>query len=134
DAGGDTRLRAGQKTLEGLLPGLAGWKIGVVAFAGQAQALVPLTTDHTAVETLLSRAQPGHAPGKGSSLEAALKSSLELFTQPGRKVLLVISDGEELTGNGRTVIPQLRQQGVQVFALGVGSAKGAVVPGGTDMW
>lgn len=134
DAGGDTRLHAGQRTLDELLPALAGWKIGVVAFAGEAQALVPLTTDHTAVETLLSRAQPGQAAGKGSSLEAGLKTSLGLFNQPGRKVLMVISDGEELSGNGRALIPQLRQKGVQVLALGVGSTQGAAVPAGTDMW
>lgn len=134
DAGGDTRLKASQRTLEALLPQLAGWKIGVVAFAGEGQALVPLTTDHTAVETLLSRAQPGQAPGKGSSLEAGIKASLGLFGQPGRKVLLICSDGEELTGNARSMIPQLRQKNVQVLALGVGSKEGATVPGGADMW
>jgi Ca-activated chloride channel family protein len=134
DLNGNSRLSACQHLLGELLPQLAAWKIGVVAFAGDGLPLVPLTTDHAAVETLLQRAQPGQASGKGSNMEAGLKSALGLFTQPGRQALLVLSDGEELKGYAAGVLPALSEKHVQVVSVGAGTHEGGYVPAAIDLW
>lgn len=134
DVGADSRLGAAQRMLSELLPQLAGWKVGVVAFSGDGQALVPLTTDHSAVETLLERARPGQAPGIGSNLEAGLKTAAGLFSKPGRRVVLLFTDGEELSGKATAAIGALKQAKVEVIAVGLGSPSGSQIPGATDLW
>lgn len=134
DVGADSRLGAAQAMLAELLPQLAGWKVGVVAFAGEGQALVPLTTDHSAVETLLERARPGQAPGLGSNLEAGLKTAAGLFAKPGRRVVLLLTDGEELSGKATAAIAALKQAKIEVHAVGLGSGAGSPIPGATDLW
>lgn len=134
DASAGSRLEEAQRMLGEILPGMAGWKVGLVAFAGEGLALVPLTTDHTAVETLLQRARPGAAPGTGSNLEAGLQSAIGLFTKPGKRVVLVLSDGESHKGNPLSLVSKLRQEKIEVVAIGLGSASGAPVPGPPDLW
>lgn len=134
DAGARSRLEEAQRMLGEVLPGLPGWKVGLVAFAGEGQALVPLTTDHTAVETLLERARPGVVPGTGSNLEAGLQAALALFNKPGKRVVLVFSDGESHKGNPLSLVAKLRQEKIDVVTIGLGSAEGAPVPGAPDLW
>jgi Ca-activated chloride channel family protein len=134
DVGSESRLAAAQRLLAAVTPQLTGWKVGVVAFAGQGQALVPLTTDHSAVETLLERARPGQAPGIGSNLEAGLKTAHDLFQTPGRRVVLLLTDGEELSGKAANAVNELKQAKIEVLAVGFGSGTGSPIPASTDLW
>ncbi|MDB5097214.1 MAG: von Willebrand factor type [Cyanobacteria bacterium RYN_339] len=134
DMGGESRLVAAQRMIQKLLPAMAGWRVGLVAFAGEAQAIVPLTTDVSALETMLERAQPGQVPGKGSNMEAGLKAALPLYTRPGRRVALVFSDGEELSGEAANTVSALRDAQVEVDAVGLGTPEGGFIPGHSDVW
>lgn len=134
DMGGESRLATAQRTIKKLLPSLAGWKVGLVGFAGEGQAMIPLTTDQDAVETLLERAAPGEVPGKGSNLEAGLKAAMPLFTHGGRQVMLVFSDGEELTGDAARLGAALHEAHIEVDTVGLGTPEGAYVPGPPDVW
>lgn len=129
-----SRFKAAQAVLDALLPRLAGWRVGVVAFAGEAEPVCPLTTDHEAVRTLLARARPGTLSGKGSDIEAGLKAAVPLFRLPGKRIVLLMSDGEELGGDANAAVARVKEVRATVQALGFGSAQGGWIPGDPDVW
>ncbi|MEB3329094.1 MAG: VWA domain-containing protein [Candidatus Sericytochromatia bacterium] len=134
DASGLGRLQAGLGRLDELLTRAPGWRFGVVTFAGDAEVVCPLTTDAEAVRTLLERARPGAGPGKGSNLEAGVRAALTLVPKAGLRRLLVVSDGEMLSGDAVGPVATARRQGIFTCALGVGTPEGGPVPGDADMW
>ncbi|HEY9723065.1 MAG TPA: VWA domain-containing protein [Oscillatoriaceae cyanobacterium] len=134
DVGGASRLETAKGLLSNLLPHLAGWRVGVVGFAGQGQALVPLTVDASAVDTLLAGAAPGAQFGRGTNIESALHTAEGLFIHPGRQVILLVTDGEELQGNANEMSGELRNHHIEIDALGLGSRDGGYVPGPPDLW
>lgn len=134
DVGGQSRLEAAKSLLADVLPHLAGWRVGVVGFAGQGQALVPLTVDASAVDTLLAGAAPGAQFGRGTNIESALQTAEGLFVHPGRQVILLLSDGEQLQGNAGEMVGELRNHHITVDALGLGTRDGGYVPGPPDLW
>lgn len=134
DMGDGSRLQAAQLVLDELLGELAGWRVGLVAFAGEAEAVCPLTTDHEAVRTLMARARPGAAFGKGSDLEAGLRAAAPLFRHPGPRHVLVVSDGEALAGDAQAAVAAVREARATAHALGVGTQEGGPVPAEPDVW
>lgn len=134
DLGDQSRLQASQAILEEALGELAGWRVGLVAFAGEAEAVCPLTTDHEAVRTLMARAKPGAVGGKGSDVEAGLRAAAPLFRHPGPRHVVVVSDGEALEGDAQAAVSALKEARVTAHALGVGTAEGGPVPGEPDVW
>ena len=58
DVEGTNRLAAARAALRHLLRHLGGDRVGLVAFAGEAFLLVPLTRDHTVVERALDSLKP----------------------------------------------------------------------------
>ncbi len=134
DMGDASRLQAAQTMLEELLGDLAGWRVGMVAFAGEAEAVCPLTTDHEAVRTLMARARPGAVGGKGSDLEAGLRAAAPLFRHAGPRHVLVVSDGEALEGDAQGAVAALRAAKATAHALGVGTPEGGPVPAEPDVW
>jgi tetratricopeptide (TPR) repeat protein len=124
------RLRLAQEAVARLLRGLHGNRAGIVFFAGDAMVRSPLTTDLDAAATIIRRAggERGFVTA-GSDLGAALRLAgalLEASESPGRAVLLV-SDGEDHAGGFQQAAADLRNNGVAVFTLGVGTPAGATI-------
>lgn len=129
-----SRMEAARTAVDVLLDNLPGWRAGLVAFADEAMVLVPLTSDVSAVKTLSARLRPGHAELKqGSNLESAMRLALgQLRGRPG--AILVASDGEELAGEVRRVLPDLKKAGAIAYVLGVGTKAGGRIPDGQDLF
>lgn len=129
-----SRMEAARTAVGVLLDNLPGWRVGLVAFADEAMVQVPLTSDVSAVKTLAARLRPGHAELKqGSNLESAVQIALgQLRGRPG--AILVASDGEELAGEVRRVLPDLKKAGAIAYALGVGTKEGGRIPDGADLF
>ncbi|MCS6929651.1 MAG: VWA domain-containing protein [Saprospiraceae bacterium] len=113
-----------------LIQTLTGERIGVVFFAGNAYPAIPLTTDYEAADILLRSATPEFISAQGSNLGEALLTALERFDpspNTGRAIVLV-SDGEDHEGLVPKALNRLRDAGVVVFCVGVGTAEGAPIP------
>lgn len=129
-----SRMEAARTGVGILLDNLPGWRVGLVAFADEAMVLCPMTSDVLAVKTLAARLKPGHAElRQGSNLEHALQVAQgQLRGRPG--AILVASDGEELAGDLKKVLPQLKKSGAVAYAFGVGSSSGGRIPDGQDLF
>ncbi len=117
-----------------LLRELRGDRIGLVAFAGRAYVLSPLTVDHGALQLYLDALDPEIVSQGGSSLASALRQATDLVRgQPSPRAdraVVLVTDGEALEEEAAVIQAAERAAaaGVVVFTVGVGTADGAPVP------
>jgi len=109
-------------------------RFGLVAFAGRAYVLSPLTTDHGALALFVDAIDPEIVSYGGSALSAALRQASDLVRgdRPGqaRPAVVLVSDGEALEQEAAVLeaADRAAQLGVTVHTVGVGTAAGALVP------
>jgi Ca-activated chloride channel family protein len=125
-----SRFFLAKNALLSLVARLEGDRFGLVAFEGEAYPLVPLTLDADAVGLFLDSLEPGFLPTPGSSLAQGVDRGLELFVDPARrnKVMVLVSDGEDLEGEVEAAVRRAREAGVVIHAVGVGTERGEPVP------
>lgn len=124
------RFFLAKQALQSLMTQLAGDRFALVAFEGEAYALVPLTLDADAVGLFLETIEPGFVPSPGSNLLAGVERGIASFVDPTRvnRVLVVVSDGEDLEAGVDEAIAQAKKAGVVIHTVGVGTQEGGPVP------
>ncbi|GMT97025.1 VWA domain-containing protein [Corallococcus caeni] len=127
-----SRLDRARLELNTLLDELKGDRAGLVVFAGDAFVQSPLTSDYSAVKLFLRAVDPDVMPQGGTNVGAALKLAKQVLDNADRgskeRVVVLLSDGEDLTGEVREATDALKDAHVQVLAVGVGSDAGEPIP------
>ncbi|MDA0348441.1 MAG: VWA domain-containing protein [Verrucomicrobia bacterium] len=104
-------------------------RIGLVAFSGSAFLQCPLTLDYNAFRQSLEILEPGVIPVPGTDIASAITMAESAFNKENNfKILILITDGEDLETNGIDVAASAASRGVRVFTLGVGSKEGEIIP------
>ncbi len=129
-AGNLTRLERAKREIVDLLALLQGDRIGLVAFAGTAFVECPLTLDYSAAELFLGSIDTDLIPVKGTALGAAIRTSLKAFegAPEGSRAILLITDGEDHTGEALAAAEEAKQAGVKIFTIGIGRDEGSPIP------
>ncbi|MBI4351211.1 MAG: VWA domain-containing protein [Elusimicrobia bacterium] len=105
------------------------YRIGVVAFAGEAYVQCPLTTDQDAITYFASALKPGMLPSQGTDFSEAIDTTLGmLFRYGGQKVLVLITDGEDHSAGLDTALKAAAGQNLKIFTVGIGTPDGELVP------
>lgn len=113
-------------------------RVGLVAFAGQAFLQCPLTFDYDAFREALMAVDERTIPVPGTDIGRALDEGAAAMEKNERhKILVLVTDGEDLEAGGIARAKQLAQKGVVIFTLGVGTPAGSPIQiprpgGGTD--
>jgi Ca-activated chloride channel homolog len=125
-----TRLARAKLLIESLLEQLKGERVGLVVFAGTAFVQSPLSADYEVMRDLLKDLDPTYLPQGGTNYGAMLDAAAHAFGQTGDgdRFLVVLSDGEAHDDNWQSAAAALRDRGIRVIGLGVGTAAGAVLP------
>jgi len=125
------RLQQAKWGVRDLIKELRGDRIGIVAFAGDAFLQCPATIDYAAFLMMLDDVYVGIVPIGGTDLFQALDTSIESFEKSEEtqadKVIILISDGEGHTGDPLSLLPQLKEEGIRVFTIGVGTKEGELI-------
>ncbi|HEY2902703.1 MAG TPA: VWA domain-containing protein [Polyangia bacterium] len=129
-----SRLERAKRELERLMDKLGGDRVGLVAFAGETLSYPP-TTDYAAVKLFWRDMGPWDMPVGGTAIGRAMRTSLDLLTRlrtqggPTRaQVILLLTDGEDTDSEPIEVAAEASKLGVKVFAVGIGSRSGELIP------
>ena len=120
-----TRLDRAKLAIIDLVERLESDRIGLIAFAGQAFLQTPPTLDYSAFHESLDAIDPSIMTSGGSDLGNAINEATEAFPSENNvKVVVLLTDGEDLSGNAATAAATAREDGIQVFAIGIGTPEG----------
>ncbi len=124
------RIRRAKFEIENMIDLLAGDRIGLVVFAGESFVQTPMTLDYGAAKMFLDAVTTDWVNTQGTNLAGAIDMARKSFpTKTGAgKVLIIISDGEEQTGDGKSAAQAAVKEGITIYTIGVGSEKGVPIP------
>lgn len=127
------RLGRAKADLLDLLDALRGDRVALLAFRGKGAMLCPFTTDVAFLRESINGLSPESAPPGETDLADAIEKALAAFdkAQSDHNAIVLVSDGEDLTGRAETLAKEAGARGIPIFAVGVGSPQGAQVPGVT---
>jgi len=124
------RLTRAKSQIAALLDNLSTNRVGIVAFAGDAMAMCPLTPDVDAAKLFLDIIDPENMPKPGTNIQRAVEVAASLFDprSEGSRVLLLVTDGESLDGDMAATTRLAVESGIRIFAVGVGTPEGSTIP------
>jgi Ca-activated chloride channel family protein len=100
----------------------------LVAFAGQAFLQCPLTFDYGAFEDALVSVDDKTIPVLGTDIGRGLDEGFRALDKSERlKLLVLVTDGEDLEKGGVRMAESLANKGVVIFTVGVGTPAGAEI-------
>ena len=125
-----SRLEKAKHEIAKLIHKLRGDRIGLIVFSGEAFVQFPLTTDYSAANLFLSAVDVNTVPQPGTAIGPAIKLAVRSFKEDEetKKVIIVITDGENHEGNVVKIAEDALDKGVSIFTIGLGSTTGAPIP------
>lgn len=123
-----TRLEQAKHEILDLLQTRPDAQTAVVAFAGSAHTLVPLTNDIATTQNLLDALQPELMPESGHRADLAVGHGIDLLAQGGHERGRLLLIGSQLDERERSAIATLLvDSSVQLLILGIGTEQGAPI-------
>ncbi len=119
-----SRIERAKSEVGRLIADLPGARFGAVAFAGQPMSF-PLTSDGSAIAQFFRQLSPNDMPVGGTAIARALEAGRELLardplSKKHRKVMLLVTDGEDLEGDPVSVAESARADEIEVHVVQIG--------------
>lgn len=131
-----SRLARLKVSLRQIISSLQGDRIGLIIFSSEAFMQCPLTFDQSALQLFIETLSTDLLPTSGTDFGPPLQLAVDkLFKgeEPGSKkvsskVVLLISDGEDFGTETDKTLEELKEKGVKLLTLGIGSEEGSKIP------
>ena len=127
----NNRLHVAKEVLKGFIKGRKSDRIGLVAFAGQAYTMSPLTLDYGILLPLIDNLEIGRFED-GTAIGMAIAEGIKRLkdSEAETKIIILLTDGDNNSGNidPLTAARAAKALGVKIYAVGVGREGGAPIP------
>ncbi|AUX25321.1 hypothetical protein SOCEGT47_058650 [Sorangium cellulosum] len=115
-----------------LIKDLEGARFGAVAFAGEPMGF-PLTADGAAIAQFFRQLDPNDMPIGGTAIARALDQANELLKRDPksaehRRIILLVTDGEDLEGYPLSVAQAIGAQGTTIHVVQIGGRTPEPIP------
>lgn len=124
------RLEKTKQIVSQLTNNFAGDRVGIVAYAGSAFPVLPITTDYAVAKMFLQSLNTNMVSSQGTSIEDAIMMSTNYFESGNKtsKLIILISDGEDHTSGASDAALAAQKEGIKIISIGVGTQKGGPIP------
>ena len=124
-----SRLERARFKIRDLLEKRSEGQTALLAYAGEAFVVTPLTDDVETIKSQLNALEPDIMPALGNRPDKAVHLSMNLLRQAGMRQghLLLLTDEADVEAAGESV-GSLRNEGYRLSILGVGTSHGVPVP------
>ncbi len=125
-----SRLERAKVDAMDLISSLKGDRAALLAFRAKPALVCPLTTDYAFLRQALAGIGTGSAPRGETDIGAAISRALDAFseTEASHKAILLISDGEDLSGLAIEMAETAGKRGIPIYTIGIGSRAGSTIP------
>lgn len=108
---------------------LEGDRIGLLPFAGSTFLLCPLTVDYDAFSQSLRAVNTNIIPQGGTNIGETIRTAEKILSiSSNHKILVLLSDGENLEGDALVAAQEVTEKGMTIFTVGVGTSGGELIP------
>ncbi len=123
------RLKRSKLAVQDLLKKLSGDRIGLIAFAGTAFSVCPLTVDYGGFSLSLADINTQTVPEGGTDVGSAIAQALKGYEKvPNKyKAVIIITDGENLEGDPLKKAKEAKEKGIKIFCVGIGTKEGELI-------
>jgi len=124
------RLDKSKQMVSQIINQLGSDRIGIVAYAGGAFPVLPITTDYAAAKMFLQNLSTDYVSSQGTALDEAINLASTYFDKesPTSKLIIMISDGEDHSEGIENAIQIAEEMKIKIITIGVGTEKGAPIP------
>jgi len=124
------RMAKARHELKSLIERLQGDRIGIIAFAGDAFLVCPLTCDYGAALMILDAVEVGIIPEQGTVITKAIDLARKGFVEKSERqhVVLLLTDGEDHEGDPVAAAEAAAEEGIIIYTVGIGSPSGVPIP------
>ena len=123
------RLDKSKQIVSQIINQLGSDRIGIVAYAGSAFPVLPITTDYSVAKMFLQSMNTDMVSSVGTSFNEAIKLSATYFDdKKTSKLLIMISDGEDHNEGAEAAAEEAAKLGIKIITIGVGTEKGGTIP------
>ena len=124
------RLEKSKQIVSQIINQLGSDRIGIVAYAGSAFPVLPITTDYGVAKMFLQSMNTDIVSSNGTSLDEAIKLSATFFDEKSKtsKLVILISDGEDHSEGAEDAAEEAKKLGMKIITIGVGTEKGSSIP------
>jgi len=123
------RLEKSKQVVSQIINTLGADRVGIVAYAGSAFPVLPITTDYSSAKMFLQQMNTDMLSSQGTAIsEAILLSSRYFDDVDTNKLLVLISDGEDHEQNISDALLKAKENNLKILTIGVGTEKGARIP------
>ena len=135
------RIESAKRSLLSFIDRMQGDRIGVVIFAGTAFVQLPITSDYAAAKMFINNISTRLIPTQGTDIASAIDKAAASMMPPTdekgkpinpivntKKVIVVVSDGEDHFQEAVDMAKSVAKQGILVYTVGIGNTKGETIP------
>ena len=124
-----TRLERAKAEIRDLLSYLGDDYVGLIAFAGRASVLSPMTPDKSFLRLALDSAGPHSVSRGGTRLAEPIRRAVAGLGEPGpaQRALILITDGEDHDSFALDAARAAAEAGIKIIAIGFGDENGSPI-------
>ncbi len=122
------RLQRTKDQISYFLDQLQGDRLALLPFARTSFIKLPMTDDYQAAKMFLNIMDTNSVPVPGTDVGEALLTAETAFPDPDRnKIIILISDGDDLEERGVEIAKEIGQKGIKIYTLGIGTPDGSPI-------
>ena len=124
------RLEKAKQLVTQIVNNLASDRIGIIAYAGNAFPQLPITTDYASAKMFLQNMNTDMLSSQGTAIHEAIELAKTYYDneEQTNRILIIISDGEDHENEAIDAAEDAAEEGIRIFTIGVGDAKGGPIP------
>ena len=124
------RLEKSKQVVTQIINNLVSDRVGIIAYAADALPHLPITTDYGSAKMFLQSLNTDMLSSQGTAIEEAIALAKTYYNdaEQTNRVLIIVSDGEDHEGNIEDIAEEAAEEGIRIFTIGVGTAKGGPIP------
>jgi len=124
------RLEVAKRLIINIVDNLSTDYLGLINFAGVGYVQCPLTIDYEAFKLMAGASTISPEEEQGTDFRGAFQLALKSLqnSKSDKKVIILITDGEDQEDQWQEFIPEIKKQNIIIFTVGVGAVSGAPIP------
>ena len=119
------RLEKTKQIITQIINSIGSDRIGIVAYAGSAYPVLPMTTDYELAKMFTQSVNTDLISSQGTAIESAVQTSVDFFDNPtSGKAIVLFSDGEDHESPNFDVSKLTKEKNVKIITVGIGTSNG----------